>query len=74
MTYEWQRLKKDGERVEKKGLRSISEVDAPGGPLNWMSETGFLPAKVPRHQNLQQASPLSFPIKHWGSIAVQADP
>lgn len=58
----------------KKGLRSISGVDAPSGPLNWMSGTGFLPAKVPRHLNLQQALPLSFPIKHWGSVVVQADP
>lgn len=57
MTYEWQRLKKDGERAEKEGLRSISKLDVPNRPLNWESETGFLPARLPPRHNLQDLTP-----------------
>jgi len=39
-----------------------------------VSETGFLPAKVPQSQNLQQAAAPSIPIKHRRSVVEQKDP
>lgn len=59
--------------MEEEGLRSISGVDASAGPLNGVSEAGFVPAKVPRRQNLQQVKPASFLIKHQWSVVEQAD-
>lgn len=68
MTYERQKLKKDGEKAEKDRVGIDQGVDAPAGPLKWVSETGQRIAKVPQHEDLQQVSPLSFPIKHWDPL------